>query len=170
MIPKIQKTCLPLVPQIQNPSLTITSQTQNPSFSVIPQIQKCQKCSNPCTQSHIIFSETQFYCDVCQIYTKWNFNTKLESCMIHASLIEKILLLFLANKTPTEALQTLNFSVSEKVIHLTTVRRYFTIFCELVLDFYQNNMKYLLLKKMWKLMRATFFERKNPLLLIANTN
>ena len=160
LIPQVQKTWLSVIPQIQNPSLPITSQTQNPSLAIIPQIQKCQKRSKPCCPSHIIFSEVQFYCDACQIYTKWNFNTKLESSVLHSSLIEKLLLLFLANKTPTEALQTLTFSLNEKVIHITTVRRYFTNFCELVLDFYQNNMKHLLLEQDVEIDESHLFREK----------
>ena len=105
---------------------------------MVPKFQNCQKCSNSCYETHIIFNDTWFYCSVCQIYTKWNHQTKLQKSKLNSSLIEKLLLLFLSNKTPSEALDSIKFSLPQETIHITTVRRCFLIFCNIVLDYYEN--------------------------------
>ena len=71
-----------------------------------------------------------------------------------------MLLLFLSNKTPSEALDSIKFSLPQETIHITTVRRCFLIFCNIVLDYYENQMNYILLENEVEIDESHLFREK----------
>jgi len=130
------------------------------SSILIPQEKNCQKCFNSSLEAHIVFNDMWFYCNKCQIFTKWSHKSKLENSKLSSSVIERLLFLFLGNKTPSEAIDAIKFALPDEKIHLTTIRRYFTIFCSIVLDYYENQLNFILLENEVEIDESHLFREK----------
>ena len=131
------------------------------SLNLIAETQNCSKCNKSCSRSFNVSSEIWFYCEYCEIYTKWSYGTKLQFCKLNSCLIEKLLTLFLANKTLCKALDLLKTPCNGETVHITTVRRYFTTFCHVVLDYYHQETEYILLEKDVEIDETHLFREKN---------
>lgn len=127
---------------------------------IVAKSQRCSKCWNELFVSHLVFGNTLFYCDQCQIYTPWNWNTKLAKCQLQLTQIEKLIAIFLSNKTPKDAFDVLNFSFVNDSININTIRRYFTVFCNVLLDYYQREMNYVLLENEVEIDESHVFREK----------
>jgi len=81
-----------------------------------------------------------FTCDSCLKVTKWNEHTILGSVKIPISTVEKLLQLFLDNKTAYETDKILKYSFVNEGINIKTVYRYFEIFYIIVFDHVNSKM------------------------------
>ena len=116
------------------------NKTYQASLSLVLPSQECQKCHQTSSQSHSAFNNIWFYCQKCEIYTKWNHGTILQTSNLSPSHIDVLLEMFLTNKTPSDALDILAYSFVNQSLNITTIRRYFLIFCNVVLDYYEEQM------------------------------
>jgi len=132
-----------------------------PPKTLIPSYQHCEKCSQLLSQSHWAFGNKWFYCTSCEVYTRWDKGTKLEKSKISGINIEMLLKMFLANKTPKDASDVLGFDFVDQNLNLNTIRRHFTIFCTVVLDYYQKQMSYILLENEVEIDETHLFKEKN---------
>jgi len=113
--------------------------------TIVPVSQKCSKCSQNIYETVAAFGTKWFYCQKCEIYLIWSHGTSLEKTKLPYTEIEMLLTMFLDNKTPKDAFDILNYKFVDKGLNINTTRRYFTIFCSIVLDFYHEQMSSLLL-------------------------
>jgi len=118
---------------------------QCPDSSFFPQSHLCLKCKKEVFEIHLIQGDRHFYCRKCEIYTRWNEETQLQKCYLKQSQVEKLLLMFLDNKTPKEAFNILQYSFVNDPISLNTVKNYFLRFCNLVYDYYDEVLSSILL-------------------------
>ena len=128
--------------------------------SLVPISQKCEKCRETSFKKHLIFGKSFFYCEKCEIYTSWSQGTKFYNSQLQPSQIERIIVIFLSYKTPTDAFDILNYNFVDKHLNLNTIRRYFTIFCYVILEYYQDLMSYMLLEDEVEIDESHLFREK----------
>jgi len=136
------------------------NKTYQASLSLVLPSQECQKCHQTSSQSHSAFNNIWFYCQKCEIYTKWNHGTILQTSNLSPSHIDVLLEMFLTNKTPSDALDILAYSFVNQSLNITTIRRYFLIFCNVVLDYYEEQMSYILLENDVEIDETHLFREK----------
>jgi len=90
--------------------LSNTLTLQSPNSRLFPQHRLCQKCQKEVYEIHFIQGDQHFYCRKCEVYTKWNQETQLQKCNLNQSQVEKLLLMFLDNKSPRDAFDFLKYS------------------------------------------------------------
>jgi len=110
------------------------------SLTLLPQYKTCSFCQNLLFLSNILNDTMDFICDSCHKVTKWNEHTILGSVKIPISTAEKLLQLFLDNKTACEADKILKYSFVNEGINIKTVYRYFEIFNIIVFDYVNSKM------------------------------
>jgi len=69
--------------------------------------------------------------------------------------------MFVSNKTPKDAYEVLGFDFVNQSLNINTTRRYFTIFCSIVLDYYQKEMSSILLENEVEIDETHLFKEKN---------
>lgn len=111
----------------------------------VPPYRQCQKCLKLLAEMHLIQGEQYFYCRSCQVYTRWSYKTQLKNSQLLLSQMEKLILIFLDNKSPKDAYDILHYYFVNEPIGLKTIRKYFITFCTLILDFYNEELSSLLL-------------------------
>ena len=111
------------------------------TFSILPQYKNCYFCNDLLAQSQLLKNTNNFLCEVCNQVTKWNHLTILESSKISITKIEKLLTLFLDNKTASEANNVLKYSFINEGLNIKTVYRYYEIFNLIVHDFVERKMQ-----------------------------
>ena len=99
-------------------------------------------------------------CELSSAHTIWNEGTKLQNSKLLHTQLEKLIILFLDKKSPKDACDFLNYDFVDEHLNINTVRRYFTIFCEITLDFYQEEMDYMLLENEVEIDETHLFREK----------
>ena len=124
----------------------LSSYTDIKSF-LAPSYQKCIYCNQILLKSCEICSDLYFYCEACQVYTNWNSHTILQQSRLLLTQVEKLLIIFLDKKTSADACSILKYSFVNDKLNINTTRRYFSLFCQITLDYYEDQMASILLDK-----------------------
>ena len=125
------------------------------------EILQCPSCNDPSVRIDQIQDILYIFCLTCPSYTPWFYSmTKLSKCQISFSQIEKLLTMFIDNKTPKDAYDFLNYDFINEGMNIKTVRRYFTIFSEIALDFYNNSLDTIMLSGNIELDESHLFKEK----------
>ena len=93
--------------------------------------------------------------------TPWSNNTKLQNNKLKISELETLLELFLAYKGPKDTFDVLNYSFVDMGLNINTIKRYFSIFCDIVLAHYGEQMNYLLLNGEIEIDESHIYKQKN---------
>lgn len=128
--------------------------------SLVPICQKCERCSELLFEKHKIFGKNWFYCQKCQIYTSWSMGTRLQASQLQPTQIERIITIFLSHKTPTDAMDIQNYDFVSKPTNVNTIRRYYTIFCKVILEYYQEELNHILLEGEVEIDESHLFREK----------
>jgi len=115
--------------------------------SLVPSSKLCEKCSQNLEITHHAFEDKWFYCQSCELYTHWSYGTKFQDAQLSFLEIDRLLTIFLSNKTPKEAFDLFSYDFVDQRLSIKTIRKYFTTFCNAVLDYYQEQMNHLLIEK-----------------------
>jgi len=130
------------------------------SVNLIPQYKVCPICQNLMTEVKIISEIQYFTCHSCFQLTKWNASTILENAKISTLTIEKLLILFLDNKTAYEAHNVLKYNFVNDRLNLKTVYRYFELFNTIVHDYVSLKMQSMMLVGEVELDETHLFKEK----------
>jgi len=130
------------------------------NIELIPLFQKCWKYEKVIFQKRELNNHTWFACEQCQTLTVWNHRTTLEKCRLYRSQIEKLILIFLDHKSAKEAFDILKYDFVDDPININTIRKYFTKFCMIALDFYEEEMQYVLLEDEVEIDETHLFKEK----------
>ena len=129
--------------------------------SILPKYQLCSQCDR-IISTRTFFNQTYFfYCDECCIFTFWAHNTTLSKSQISFSQLEKLIILYLDNKSASDAFSILEYSFVQDPLSKNTVLRYFSIFNEIILDFYQQTIPTIFFDGTVEIDETYLFPKKN---------
>ena len=111
------------------------------TFNLLPQYKACSYCKSLTVDVKLINEDYFFICHLCNRITKWSQSTVLEKSKIPLTTIEKLLVLYLDNKTANEANTILGYHFINEGLNQKTVYRYFCIFNTIVHDYVYNKMQ-----------------------------
>lgn len=129
-------------------------------LNIIPQYKVCSICQNVMTEVKTISEKHYFICNVCFQLTRWNTSTILENAKISVSTIEKLLTLFLDNKTAYEAHNVLKYSFINDGLNIKTVYKYFEFFNLIVHDYVDSKMQSMMLEGEVEIDETHLFKEK----------
>jgi len=130
-------------------------------MSFFPKFKTCSLCKSITNRTTRISNQLYFSCAQCGTKTFWSENTYLEKAKISITTIEKLVILFLDNRTVGEAHSVLHYHFVSEKININTVRHYFEIFCTIVYDTIQNDMN----TTKWRLKKLGWSRIKKVVLL-----
>ena len=113
---------------------------------VIPIKKKCYKCNTTLTSYFYKADVKYFYCMVCNDGTAWNKNSHLFNMKVSLSELKILLSLYIDNHSITNAHSILNSDYVSVTMSKTAVTRYFKLFSQVVMKFYDDNHKNILLE------------------------
>jgi len=127
---------------------------------IIPSLKPCKKCGLFLFQIHFINQNYHFYCGDCQIFTFWACETIISKMMIPYSTFEKIIFLYLENTPPTQALKFLNYDFIKEEVSHNTVLKYYSLFNEICISFYEEELRSKMLEGIIELDETHLFTEK----------
>lgn len=127
---------------------------------LVPASINCKYCNKLLLQIMKIADHYNFYCDNCKQFTKWYYQTRLEKMQMTYSFVEKLIIMFLDNKTAKDAYDFLNYEFCQEKSNINTVRRYFTLFCNITLSYYQNHLDSTILEGNIEIDESHLFKEK----------
>lgn len=129
-------------------------------LSLLPKYKNCINCSSLLTQIQNIDNTYYFTCKACNQVTEWNTFTIFNNCKISPDKIEKLLTLFLDNKTASEADSILKYSFVNQGLNIKTIYRYYELFNNVVYDYVDRKMRSAMLNGEVELDETYLFKEK----------
>ena len=111
------------------------------SCELVPRAKKCKKCQKMLLSFNFSEGEKYFWCKFCSLETYWAYETILERAKISSTQLEILLQIFLNKQTAKDAYIHFSIGFSQEILSLNTIRRYFSIFSYIVLEFYCRQLK-----------------------------
>ena len=121
---------------------------------------RCHVCRSFLVKSIYLEEELYLNCDQCQKYIKWNDGTKLHKSKLHYTQLEKLILLYLQNITIKDAHEMLSPALLDDSLNINTIKKYFTLFSQIVLKYYQEEMNCMLLENEVEIDETHLFREK----------
>jgi len=100
----------------------------------------CLKCSQFLFTTQVIEFDVYFVCKKCCLFVKWSNNTILQKSQISLIQIEKLMILYMDRKMPSDAESILSYNFINCKLNLKTIIHYFDIFNRIVMEFYLNQL------------------------------
>ena len=92
---------------------------------LIPDFKRCYICSDILISPHFIDNDYYYYCRSCQDWTNWKFKTLLKRSKLSYTQLQKIVYLFVQNKSLNEAISSFSDPFSSDHLNKNTVKEYF---------------------------------------------
>ena len=134
--------------------------SQTHKFSILPLYKKCKLCKKLLLQSHKVQGCVMYLCNACQVLTNWSHETILQKSLLSHVQIEHLLTIFLDKKTPKEAENILEYYFVNEKVSLNSIQKYFTLFCQITLKYYEERMNFTLLEKEVEIDESHLFREK----------
>jgi len=114
-------------------------------LKIVPDWKSCPYCHTIVILPKYKDQDYYFYCHICLKWINWREETCLKNSKIHYEEFERLLLMFIHNKSASEA--TLNYqnSLSCSQSSKNTVQKYFKLFTDIAYIYYTQNLNSILL-------------------------
>jgi len=108
--------------------------------SIIPFYKRCRICSHILFHPLRIQDQYYFYCNFCKDYTKWTDKTLLHHSKISFSVLEKLILCYIRNKSIKDILESLKEHFPTNSLAKNTVLHYMDIFNQTAVHYYKTKL------------------------------
>jgi len=128
---------------------------------LFPCFKYCKNCFQVIWKQSLTSAHDEyFYCEQCQVQTKWSYNTKLARIQISYTQLEKLLSLYVNRNSVQSAYDFLSSDYIEEELTKNTIRRYFLLFHKITLLYYQQTLGTILLEGELELDETQLFKKK----------
>lgn len=128
--------------------------------SIIPFYKKCKLCCRILFNPVLNDDQIYFYCTFCGDYTKWTNKTILHYNKISYSILEKIIIHYIRNKSVQDTIELLKDNFSTRLLTKNTVVRYFNVFNKIAIDYYNKKLNSTLLEGSVEIDETFLFKMK----------
>ena len=113
--------------------------------AIVPDFKYCSSCKAVLFFPKYQNEDYYFYCSFCGVWINWRKSTCLEKSKIVFNNFERLFLLFIQNKSISNAVSTFENLYFGSKLNKNTIRKYFSLFNQIAFDYYQQQRNIILL-------------------------
>jgi len=110
-------------------------------IQIVADFKVCHFCKQFMIFPQFLDNDYFFYCNNCSLWVNWKAKTSLEKCKVSYFDLEMLVILFLENKSPSQALSTLKNPFFASTITKNTVYKYFNLFGDIAFSYYKQKVR-----------------------------
>jgi len=130
------------------------------ALALIPYCKKCKFCQRLTITRYLFEGKYFFFCSNCKELTKWTDDTLLHNCKISFTILEKLVVYYIRNKSIKEIADFLEEISPSSTLAKNTVIHYVKLFNTIALEYYKKKSKTMLLEGEVELDETFLFKMK----------
>ena len=129
-------------------------------LKIVPQWKQCNICNSFMIYPQYKDLDFYFYCHQCCQWISWRKGTCLSRTTITYTIFERLLLLFVQNKSASDAISFFEDPLLDIQLSKFSVRKYFAIFTEIAYSYYEQKINCTMLQGKVELDETLVFKPK----------